>query len=50
MEQPETEVTEPQPKRRRGSGRVFRRGSVWWVAYMASGREKRESSESDDYR
>ena len=32
----------------RGSGRVFRRGSIWWVAYYHSGRECRESSKSRD--
>ena len=28
----------------RGSGRVFQRGSIWWIAYYHSGQEYRESS------
>ena len=32
----------------RGNGRVFQRGSIWWVAYYHSGREYRESSRSRD--
>ncbi len=28
----------------RGVGRVFRRGSVWWIAYYHRGEEYRESS------
>ncbi len=31
----------------RGLGRVFKRGSVWWIAYYHRGKEHRESSESD---
>ena len=30
----------------RGNGRVFQRGSIWWVAYYDNGREYRESSKS----
>ena len=30
----------------RGNGRVFQRGSIWWVAYDCNGREYRESSKS----
>ncbi len=30
----------------RGMGRVFLRGRTWWIAYMADGREVRESSRS----
>ncbi len=30
----------------RGMGRVFLRGRIWWIAYMARGREVRESSRS----
>ncbi len=30
----------------RGNGRVFRRGSIWWVAYYHDGHEYRESSKS----
>jgi integrase len=31
----------------RGHGRIFRRGSVWWVAYYHRGREYRESTRSE---
>jgi integrase len=30
----------------RGMGRIFLRGCTWWIAYMADGREVRESSRS----
>ena len=30
----------------RGNGRVFQRGSIWWVAYYDQGQEHRESSRS----
>ena len=30
----------------RGNGRVFQRGSTWWIAYYDNGREHRESSGS----
>ena len=30
----------------RGNGRVFQRGSIWWIAYYDHGREHRESSKS----
>jgi hypothetical protein len=29
-----------------GSGRIFRRGRVWWIAFMVGGKEIRESSGS----
>jgi len=29
-----------------GSGRVYRRGRRWWIAYYAFGQERRESSYS----
>lgn len=32
---------------RHGSGRLFKRGSVWWVQYYANGQQVRESSHSD---
>jgi hypothetical protein len=32
----------------RGMGRVFRRGSVYWISYYHRGKEFRESSESDN--
>src|SRR5690348_8085289 len=31
----------------RGLGRIFKRGSIWWVAYYHRGKEFRESTESD---
>src|SRR5262249_3207340 len=31
----------------RGLGRLFKRGSVWWIAYYHRGTEYRESSESE---
>ena len=30
----------------KGNGRVFQRGSIWWIAYYDKGREQRESSGS----
>lgn len=30
----------------RGDGRVFRRGTVWWVSFYIKGREYRKSSYS----
>jgi len=32
----------------RGMGRIFKRGSVYWIAYYHRGKEYRESSESDN--
>lgn len=32
----------------RGMGRIFKRGSVYWIAYYHRGREHRESSESEN--
>jgi|SRR6516164_5847517 len=31
----------------KGVGRVFRRGSIWWIAFYHRGREIRQSSESE---
>jgi hypothetical protein len=31
----------------RGLGRIFRRGTVWWVAYSQQGQEYRESARSE---
>lgn len=31
----------------RGEGRIFKRGTVWWIAYNRGGQEFRESSESE---
>ncbi len=31
----------------RGLGRVFKRGSIWWIGYYHRGKEYRESSESN---
>jgi len=36
--------------RPRGSGRVYRRGGVFWVAYSRNGHEFRESAETTDER
>jgi integrase len=33
-------------KRPRGTGRLFRRGGVWWIAYYHRGREIRESAKT----
>jgi hypothetical protein len=30
----------------RGTGRIFQQGEIWWVAYYANGKERRESSKS----
>ena len=32
----------------KGNGRVFQRGSIWWIAYYDNGREHRESSGSQE--
>jgi integrase len=37
-------------ERKRGEGRTFRRGRIWWVAYCIDGIERRESSGSEDER
>jgi integrase len=34
----------------KGEGRVFQRGSIWWVAYSRNGHEIRESAETTDER
>ncbi|MEZ4586106.1 MAG: site-specific integrase [Gemmatimonadales bacterium] len=39
-----------QQKRERGAGRVYLRGSTWWIAYSVMGRKYRESSGSKDRR
>ena len=31
----------------KGIGRVFKRGSIWWIAFYHRGEEYRESSESE---
>ena len=30
----------------KGNGRVFQRGSIWWIVSYDNGRERRESSRS----
>src|SRR5690348_9819811 len=35
-------------ERERGDGRVFKRGSIWWIAYWHRGKEHRESSGSEE--
>src|SRR5690242_20561692 len=32
----------------RGMGRIFKRGSVYWIAFYHRGREHRESAKSDN--
>jgi Phage integrase, N-terminal SAM-like domain len=51
----ETQTIEPQSRaeRRRqlrGMGRVFRRGSVWWIAYNHRGKEYREPARDEKNR
>lgn len=40
--------TEKKQRRERGTGQIFPRGSVWWIAYYHRGKKTRESSNSDD--
>ena len=35
-------------KRERGTGRIFQRGSTWWIQYYAHGQQIRVSAETDD--
>jgi|SRR5215475_4940960 len=37
-------------KRPYGSGRIYRRHRIWWIAYLSQGRELRKSSRSSDRR
>jgi integrase len=37
-----------QPKPQRGSGRIFQRGKIVWIAYYLRGREHRESAGTSD--
>ena len=41
--------TDPQstPRRKRGEGRIWLMGRVWWIQYYAHGRQVRESSHSE---
>lgn len=34
------------PRRKRGEGRIWKKGRIWWVQYYAYGRQVRESSRS----
>jgi hypothetical protein len=36
-------------KRSYGRGRIWRRGTVWWISYYQNGIEQRESSKSTVY-
>ena len=36
-------------KRSYGRGRIWRRGTVWWISYCENGSEQRESSKSTAY-
>jgi len=35
-------------KRERGTGRIFQRGSVWWIQYYCRGQQIRVSAETTD--
>ena len=39
--------TQPDVRRKRGEGRIWRRGHIWWIQFFAHGRQVRESSRSD---
>lgn len=39
--------SEQKARRQRGSGRIWRKGSTWWIQYYSHGRQMRESSRSD---
>jgi len=41
---------EQQTRRERGTGRVYQRGEVWWIAYHVRGRKYRESARSTSRR
>jgi integrase len=41
-------ATSRRERQPRGSGRIFLRGPVWWIAYCHRGKELRESSHSQD--
>ena len=34
----------------RGEGRIFQRGTIWWIAYSRNGQEYRESADTTDER
>jgi integrase len=40
------EMSERQPRRERGEGRLWRMGKIWWIQYYVHGRQVRESSRS----
>jgi integrase len=42
------QAIEEKPRRSRGSGRIFKRGGIWHIAYYRRGAEIRESSESTE--
>src|SRR5437879_8695742 len=39
--------TPPQAHRRRGEGRIWRRGRIWWIRYRVNGCRVDESSHSE---
>ena len=41
---------EQQTKRERGTGRLYQRGGVWWIAYSVRGKRYRESAHSTNRR
>jgi integrase len=36
-------------KRRRGTGRIFLRGGIYWISYCVDGKERRESAHTNNY-
>jgi integrase len=43
-----TSTLQPQLKRQRGEGSVYKRGSTWWIAFHVNGRLQRESAKTED--
>jgi integrase len=46
-QQREEAVSKGNSKRGRGTGRLFQRGSVWWIQFSQNGRQIRESTGTD---
>jgi hypothetical protein len=47
-ERKEQEEEERPTMRDRGTGRLFRRGNVWWIQFYSHGKQVRESAGTDD--
>src|SRR5262245_32883225 len=47
-QQPQSEGMPIKQRGPRGDGRVFKRGSIWYVAYCRNGHEIRESAETTE--